>query len=139
MAAVSLTPSLVAITAAEPLPTPVTNPVPSTVAAAGLSLVHVVARPGSTFPCASRAVAERCFVMRRSRLTESEETFTDATGGGATTVTGTASLAVPLVAVIVASPRLMPVTVASPGPASPGVYGATVATAGALLFQVTEG
>ena len=120
-AAVSLTASLVAIRAAEPAPTAVTSPVPSTVAAARLSLVQEIARPGSTFPFASCAVAERCFVMRRSRFTESEETFTDATGAGATTVTETVSLAVPLVATILASPRLMPVTVASPGPASPVV------------------
>ena len=59
--------------------------------------------------------------MWSSRLTEAGETVRDATGAGATTVTETVSLAVPLVATILASPRLMPVTVASPGPASPVV------------------
>src|SRR5207237_751326 len=84
-------------TAAEPPPTPVTSPVPSTVAAAGSSLVQVIARPGSTFPFASRAAAESRFVMWTSRLTEAGETVRDATGGGATTVTETVSPAAPTV------------------------------------------
>src|SRR6266516_1950909 len=42
MAAVPLTPSLVALTSADPTPTPVTSPLGSTVAAAGLLLAQVI-------------------------------------------------------------------------------------------------
>ena len=119
--AVSLTPSLVATTAAAPSPTPVTSPCASTVATAVLSVVQVITRPGSKVPFESRVVAENRCVVRSSSVADAGVSVTDATGAGGTTVTEAVPLAVPLVAVIVTSPTLTPVTVARPGPTSPMV------------------
>src|SRR6266850_3092193 len=135
---VPLTPPLVAITLAEPESTPVTSPVASTVATLAASVVQTTERPGSTLPFASRTVADRRLVSRASSVADVGVTVTDPTGGGVVTVTNTVPLAVPLVARIVAFPRLTPVTVAAAGPMSPELC-ATEATDGALLVQVIDG
>ena len=57
IAAVPLFPSLVAVMVAEPAATPVTKPLEETVATEPLDVVHVMARPVSTLPLASRSVA----------------------------------------------------------------------------------
>ncbi len=60
--AVPLCPSLVAVIVAEPAATPVTSPVPLTVATPGALLAQAIARPLSGFPLASRGVAVSCTV-----------------------------------------------------------------------------
>ena len=62
IAAVPLCPSLVAVIVAEPAPTPVTRPLPFTVATDGLLLVHVTTRPDNVLPLASFAMALSCVV-----------------------------------------------------------------------------
>src|SRR5256885_17025260 len=62
MAAVPLCPSDVAVIVVEPAATPVTRPLPFTVAAAMLELVHVTVRPVSVLPLASFTVAVSCTV-----------------------------------------------------------------------------
>ena len=62
MPAVSLTPSLVAITPAEPALTPVTRPFASTDATAASSVVQVIGRLRITLRFASRSVADSCLV-----------------------------------------------------------------------------
>jgi len=62
IAAVPFFPSLVAVMVAEPAATPLTSPVPLTVATAVLLLPHVTTRPDSAFPLASRGVAVNCTV-----------------------------------------------------------------------------
>src|SRR6266704_1218843 len=57
---VPLCPSLVAVIVTAPAATPVTSPAAETVAIAGFELVHVTARPTSTFPVASLGVAVSC-------------------------------------------------------------------------------
>jgi hypothetical protein len=57
MAEVPLLPSLVAVIVADPAVTPVTRPEEETVATEALDVVHVIARPVSTLPLASRSVA----------------------------------------------------------------------------------
>jgi hypothetical protein len=57
MADVALFPSLVAVIVAEPAATPVTRPVDDTVATETPDVDHVMARPVSTLPFASRSVA----------------------------------------------------------------------------------
>jgi hypothetical protein len=53
-------PSLVAVIVVVPAPTAVTNPFPSTLAAAALLVVHETARPTSAFPPASSVTAVIC-------------------------------------------------------------------------------
>ena len=120
MAAVSLTPSLVALTDAEPPPTPVTSPLASTVATAGWSLAQVIARRSMIWPCASRSVADSDTVIRTSNAAAPGVTVTDATGRGGVTVMEAVPLAASLVAVIVVLPGLTPVTVANASPRLPG-------------------
>src|SRR5256885_12086705 len=62
--------------------TPVTSPVPETVAMAGLLLAHVTTRSVSTFPAASFTVATSCTVFPTVRLVAVGATATDATAGG---------------------------------------------------------
>src|SRR5213080_2092251 len=127
MAEVPLLPSLVAVIVAEPAVTPVTSPLPPTVATALLLLAQVTVRPLSGFPFASFGVAASCTVWPACTDAVAGLTVTDATGTVLTVI-----VAVPpcpsLVAVIVAEPAVTPVT--SPLPL-------TVATAGLLLDQVT--
>jgi hypothetical protein len=106
--AVPFLPSLVAVTIAGPAATPVTRPLPFTVATPVLLLAHVTTRPVRAFPFASRSVAVSCAVCPTGTLASVGATLTDATGGG-----GTVTVAVPLcpslVAVIVAEPAATPV------------------------------
>src|SRR5438876_10018872 len=125
--AVPVFPSLVAVSVAEPAATPVTKPLAETLATAGALLAQVTTRPVSTLPPESLVVAVSCTVCPTATLGAAGLTATEATG---TMVTVT--VAVPffpsLVAVSVAVPAATPVT---------RPLADTVATAGALLAQVT--
>ena len=135
----SLTPSLVAVTAAEPKPIAVTRPLASTVAAAALSVVQAIGRPASTLLFASRATADSCLLPCTTSVTDAGVTVTDAIDRGGVTVTDADPLAVPLVAVMVTLPGLTPVTVANASPVFLELSAAMVATASSLLVQVTDG
>jgi hypothetical protein len=128
--AVPLCPSLVAVRVAEPAATPVTTPLPLTVATAALLLVQVITRPLSGLPLASFGVAVSATVCPTVTLAVAGLTVTDATGAAGTLTTVT--LAVParpsLVAVRVAAPADMPV-------ATP--LALTAVTVGLLDAQVT--
>ena len=78
--AVPFCPSLVAVIVAAPTATPVTRPLPFTVAAAGLLDAHVTTRPDSAAPFASFGVAVSCPVVPAPTLKEAGLTATDATG-----------------------------------------------------------
>ena len=111
IAAVPLLPSLVAVTVAEPAATPVTTPLDETVAIPVLELDHVTARPESTAPFASYAVAVSCAVCPTLTLAVAGETLTDATGTvTAVTLTEAVPLFPSLVAVMVAEPAAIPLT-----------------------------
>src|SRR5207245_2241062 len=58
--AVPVTPSLVAVIVAEPIATPITSPLPFTVATSVLLLTQVTTRPSSGLLFASRGVAVSC-------------------------------------------------------------------------------
>src|SRR5437763_15301573 len=109
IAAVPLLPSLVAVIVAVPTPAPVTSPVALTVATPVWSLAHVMVRPESGVPLASRGVAVSCTAPPVWIVCDAGDTVTAATGTGVTVM-----LAVPLfpslVAVIVAVPAAFPVT-----------------------------
>ena len=120
--AVPACPSLVAVIVAVPPPTPVTRPLPLTVAAELLLETHETARPVSGLPAASRGVAASCTVCPCCRFAEAGLTLTDATGTVETVMLDTPLLP-STVAVIVAVPPVAPVT--SPDPS-------TVATLGLL-------
>src|SRR3989442_1332634 len=81
-AAVPFLPSLVAVIVAAPAATPVTSPLPLTVATAGLPLAHVTTRPTSRLPLASFSVAVSCTVAPTETLGLAGVTVTDATGAG---------------------------------------------------------
>src|SRR5436309_1374696 len=125
--AVPLCPSLVAVIVAAPAVTPVTTPLPLTVATAVLLLPQLTGRPDNGLPLASFGVAVSCTVWPTGTDAVLGLTVTDATGTVLTVI-----VAVPLwpseVAVIVAEPPAAPVT--SPLPL-------TVATAVLLLAQLT--
>src|SRR5207302_1079800 len=80
IAAEPLCPSLVAVIVTAPAATPVTSPLADTVAIAGFELVHVSARPVSTFPAASLGVALSCVVPPTKTFAVAGLTVTDATG-----------------------------------------------------------
>jgi hypothetical protein len=126
-AAVPLFPSLVAVIVADPAPTPVTKPLADTVATPAALVVHVSARPVSTFPAESFGVAVSWVVPPTRMPADAGLTVTVATGT-ALTVTAAVPLLPSLVAVIVADPTATPLT--NP-PAD------TVATPAALVVQVT--
>ena len=126
-AEVPVFPSLVAVIAAEPPPTPLTKPLVDTVATAVLPLAHVTGRPLRGLPFASSGVAVSCTLAPVATVAEAGLTATEATGTGFT-VTAELPLFPSLVAVIVAEPTATPVT-------SPLVE--TVATAEALVVHVT--
>src|SRR5437867_836294 len=122
-----LFPSLVAVIVTDPAATPVTRPLADTVASAAFELVHVTARPVSTFPAASLGAAVSCVVAPTNTVAVAGLTVTDATGT-LDTVTAAVPLCPSLVAVIVAAPTAIPVT-------SP--LADTVATALLLVLQLT--
>src|SRR3989441_339168 len=126
-AAVPLCPSLVAVIVADPTATPLTRPLPLTVATAVLLLAHVTVRPVSGAPLASFGVAVSWTVCPAWTLGAGGLTVTDATGR-CTTVMAALPLCPSLVAVIVAAPTTTPVT-------SP--LELTVAAAGLLDAHVT--
>src|SRR5206468_4102747 len=107
-------PSLVAVIVAAPAVTPVTTPLPLTVATAVLLLPQLTGRPDNGLPLASFGVAVSCTVWPTGTDAVLGLTVTDATGT--------------VLTVIVAVPTATPV--ACPAPF-------TVATAGLLLDQVT--
>src|SRR5712691_10011603 len=122
-----LCPSLVAVIVADPAATPVTSPVPLTVAAEVLLLCHVTVRPTSGLPFASLGVAVSGTVLPTVTLAVGGATVTEATGT-LVTVMEDVPLCPSLVAVIVAEPGATPRT-------SPLLF--TVATAVVVLDQVT--
>src|SRR5213082_1409176 len=124
---VPLLPSDVAVMVAEPAATPLTSPLPFTVATAVLLLDQVITRPDNGLPFASLGVAVSCTVSPTATLAGDGVTVTEATGASVT-VTSDVPLCPSLVAVIVAVPAPTPVT--SPLPF-------TRATAVLLLDQVT--
>src|SRR6266513_2797104 len=108
-AALPLLPPLVAVIVAVPAEMPVTRPLPFTLAAPPLLLVHVMVRPLSGLPAESSAVALSCSVLPTATRPVAGLTLTVATGT-TTTVAAALPLLPPLVAVIVAVPAEMPVT-----------------------------
>src|SRR5438874_9088937 len=124
---VPVLPSDVAVMVAEPAVTPLTSPLPFTVATAVLLLDQVTTRPDNGLPFASLGVAVSCTVNPTATLAGDGVTVTEATGASVT-VTSDVPLCPSLVAVIVAVPAPTPVT--SPLPF-------TRATAVLLLDQVT--
>src|SRR2546430_3034515 len=81
IADVPLWPSLVAvIVTGPPAATPLTSPLPFTLAIALLLDCQVMTRPVNGLPFASRGVAESCTVCPCSTLTEAGVTVTAATG-----------------------------------------------------------
>src|SRR2546428_1610350 len=82
IAAVPLWPSLVAVIVAAPTATPLTNPLPFTVATPALPLPHVTTRPVSAAPLASLRVTVSCPVCPTGMLAVAGVTVTDATGAG---------------------------------------------------------
>src|ERR1051326_2775633 len=127
MADVPLCPSLVAVIVAEPAATPVTRPLPFTVATDGLLLAQVTTRSGRVLPLASLGVAVSCVVWPCATRAEAGLTVTDATGT-LVTVIAAVPLLPSLVAVIVADPGAMPVTLP---------FTSATATDGLLLDHVT--
>src|SRR5216117_1418086 len=79
-AALPLCPSLVAVIDAVPTTTPVTSPLPLTVASSGALLDQVTPRPVRLLPLASRMVAVRDCVAPTPRLTLAGLTVTVAAG-----------------------------------------------------------
>src|SRR5437763_6129843 len=125
---VPLCPSLVAVIVAEPAATPVTSPLPLTVAAAVLLLCQVTGRPASVLPFASLGVAVSCTLPPAGTVADAGATVTEATGM-CTTVMADVPLFPSLVAVIVADPAATPVTRPLP---------LTVAAAVLLLDQMID-
>src|SRR5437870_3662983 len=109
MAAVPLSPSLVAVIVTAPAAAPVTRPLLLTVAQAVLELVHVTVRPVRVLPLASFSVAVSCSVCPTSTLPDAGLTVTEATGTFVT-VMAAVPLCPSLVAVTVAEPAATPVT-----------------------------
>ena len=115
MVAEPLWPSLMAVMVADPAATPLTNPVPLTVATPPLLLVHVTVRPLNALPLASFGVAVSWKVCPACTLAVAGLTVTDATETGtAVTDTEAVPLCPSLVAVIAADPAAAAVT--SPAP-----------------------
>src|SRR5256884_6773876 len=77
---VPVLPSLVAVMVAEPAVTPLTSPLPFTVASAVLLVAQVTERPLKGLPFASLGVAASCTVSPTITLTDDGLTATDATG-----------------------------------------------------------
>src|SRR5579885_19081 len=84
--AVPLLPSLVAVIVAEPAATPVTSPVPLTVATPGAPLAQETVRPASGAPVESSGVAVSCTVCPTASVLAAGVTTTRATGTGLTAI-----------------------------------------------------
>src|SRR6266571_5302142 len=82
MADVPLTVSDVAVMVAAPVVTPLTSPLPVTVAMAGLLDAQVTVRPDRGFPFASLRIAVSCTVWPACTVADGGVTSTDATGVG---------------------------------------------------------
>src|SRR3989449_941127 len=106
---VPLCPSLVAVIVADPTATPLTSPLPLTVATAALSLDQEITRPDNGLPFASLGVAVSCTVAPCWTLAGDGLTVTEVTGT-VDTVTDAVPLCPSLVAVIVAEPAATAVT-----------------------------
>src|SRR5213080_1316178 len=143
---VPLCPSLVAVIVAAPAVTPVTTPLPLTVATAVLLLPQLTGRPDNGLPLASFGVAVSCTVWPTGTDAVLGLTVTDATGTVLTvivavprlTVTDATGTVVTVIAALPPFPSLVAVSVAAPTAtpvACPAPF--TVATAGLLLDQVT--
>src|SRR2546426_1988138 len=102
-------PSLVAVIVGEPAVTPVTSPLPSTVATPVVPLTQLIVRPLSGVPFASFGVAVSCTVWFTETLADAGLTLTDATGA-TVTVMFDVPLLPSLVAVMIAEPAVTPVT-----------------------------
>src|SRR5437764_9359488 len=115
--AVPLLPSLVAvIVTGPPAATPVTSPLPFTLAIV-LSLdVQVITRPVNGLPLASLGVALSCTICPVATLAVAGATVTVATGTGATVIRAV-PLFPSLVAMIVAEPAASALTTPLPSPA----------------------
>src|SRR5204862_4009848 len=98
--AVPLWPSLAAVRVAHPAVTPVTSPLPLTVAMLLLLDDQLMARPVNGLPFASRGVAVSCTVPVIATFAALGDTVTEATGARET-VTVAVPLCPSLVAVIV--------------------------------------
>src|SRR5256712_1940061 len=109
IAAVPLCPSEVAVIVAAPAATPVTRPLPLTVAAAGLLEAHVTTRPDSGLPFASCSVTDSCTVLPAATVADAGLTDTRATATGPT-ITAAAPVCPSLMAVTVVAPMATPVT-----------------------------
>src|SRR5438552_3615213 len=109
IADVPLFPSLVAVIVADPAATPLTRPLPFTVATDVMLLAQVTTRPVRGLPPASLGVAASCTVCPAVTLAVAGLTVTDATGI-ADTVTAAVPFLPSLAAVIVAGPAATPVT-----------------------------
>ena len=79
--ALPLWPSLVAVIVPEPAATPVTSPLPLTVAKASLPLDQLTVRPESGLPFASSGVAVSCSVWPTGTVADAGLTTTDAIAG----------------------------------------------------------
>jgi hypothetical protein len=125
-----LWPSLVATIDAEPALTAVATPVDDTVTTSGFALDHVMVRPVSVLPAASRRTAVACVVWPTASDADVSVTDTDATGvgGDAAIVTATEAVIPSTTADTLALPAVTAVT----SPVAP-----TVAIAGLELDQVT--
>src|SRR5216117_4123347 len=112
MAEVPILPSLVAVMVAGPAATPVTSPLPFTVANAVALLDQDTARPGRGVPFASFGVAVIWTVLPASTLADAGVTVTEATRttGTSTTVISEVPVLPSMVAVIVTGPGATPVT-----------------------------
>src|SRR2546428_1006329 len=100
-------PSLVAVIVAEPAVTPVTSPLPSTVATPVVPLTQLIVRPLSGVPFASFGVAVSCTVWVTGTLADAGLTLTDAPGA-TVTVMFDVPLLPSLLAVIIAQPAGTP-------------------------------
>jgi len=85
--AVPLCPSLVAVMVADPAATPVTSPLPSTVATAVLLLDQLMIRPVNGAPAALSGAAVSWEVFPAVMLALGGVTVTDATGSALTSTT----------------------------------------------------
>src|SRR2546421_970510 len=108
-AAAPLCPWVVAVMVAAPAVTPLTSPLPFTVATPVLLDTHVTTRPESGVPFASFGVAVSCSVSPTSTLAGDGVTVTDATGTRVT-VTLDVPLCPSLVALVVPEPAVTPAT-----------------------------